>query len=235
MDAKKPQLIVALDVNTLKEAETLVDVLSPAVSIFKVGSQLFTACGREAVHFLLSCGKKVFLDLKYHDIPNTVASAVAAAVQLKKGKQGVFMLSVHALGGKAMLQAAALRTQEEARRIGITKPLIIAITVLTSEEKNDNIHLLVLQRALLAKEAGCDGVVASADEAKIIRQEVGEDFIIVTPGVRPGGADSGDQKRIATPQEAAASGSNFLVVGRPIIQSKNPLESARKILDEIKK
>ena len=134
-----------------------------------------------------------------------------------------------------MLQAAVAASQQESEKLGISKPLIVGITVLTSEEKKDNIQTLVLQRAILAKEAGCDGVVASVDEAKIIRQKLGENFIIVTPGVRPSGSDPGDQKRIATPKEAVLSASNFLVVGRPIIQSDSPLKSARKILDEIEK
>lgn len=235
MLTQKPQLIVALDVDTLEETRKLVDTLSPAVDIFKVGSQLFTACGPAAVRFILARGKRVFLDLKYHDIPNTVANAVSAAVGLSAPMNisGIFMLTVHTAGGREMLEAAVRASLEKSKELKVSRTLIVGVTVLTSEAKDDNIQRLVLERALLAKEAGLDGVVASAQEAKIIREKLGEDFIIVTPGIRPSGSDADDQKRVTTPQEAILNGSNFLVVGRPIIESSDPLLTAKKILEEI--
>ena len=242
MDTKKPQLIVALDVNTLGEAEKLVKTLDSVVDIFKVGSQLFTTSGPTAVKKIMTLRKKVFLDLKYHDIPNTVSFSTSGAVVLniKRGAEnfieenpGLFMLTVHIVGGKEMLEAAVKASRQKSEELKVQRPFIIGVTVLTSEEKGDNIQNLVLERALLAKEAGLDGVVVSVNEAKMIRQKFGEDFIIVTPGIRPKGADPGDQKRIATPTEAVLQGSNFLVVGRPITESDNPLESAKRILEEI--
>ena len=225
MALHKPQLIVALDVGTLEEAKTLVDILSPVVDIFKVGSQLFTAAGPEAVRSILAKKKKIFLDLKYHDIPNTVSSAIEAAVS-----QGIFMLTVHSTGGRAMLEAAVKAGRKKSEELKVNKPFIVGVTVLTSDESSG----LVLDRARLAKEAGLDGVVASVGDVKAIRQALGEDFIIVTPGIRPSGSAVGDQKRVGTPQEAVRAGSNFLVVGRPIIESANPLEAAKKILEEIR-
>lgn len=229
---KKSQLIVALDVETLKEAKDLVKSLGKLVDIFKVGSQLFTACGPEVVQHILVQGKEVFLDLKFHDIPNTVANAVKAAVGLRQGQQGLLMLTVHTLGGGEMLKAAAEAALKEAQNIGVKRPWVVGITVLTSEEKRDNIRTLVLERAQLAQESGCDGVVASVEEAQFIRERFGPDFLIVTPGIRPAGAETGDQKRVASPQAAVQSGSNFLVVGRPILQARDPLKAVEEILKE---
>lgn len=244
---KRCQLIVALDVATFEEARTLVDTLSECVDVFKVGSQLFTACGPIVVRYIQAKGKKVFLDLKYHDIPNTVANAVKTAVGLsvpgheaqretkKTGPyQPLFMLTVHIEGGEEMLKAAVRATQEEAKRLKITPPLIVGITVLTSEGKANNIKDIVLEKARLARACGLDGVVASSLEAIGIRRSLGKDFIIVTPGIRSTGAESGDQKRVATPADAVKSGSNFLVVGRPIVKAQNPLEAAKAVLKEIK-
>lgn len=233
MNKPKSQLIVALDVDTFDEAGRLVDVLGEDVAIFKVGSQLFTACGPAIVRHLLTAGKKVFLDLKFHDIPETVAGAVRAAVGLKEGCQSVFMCTLHTAGGKEMLERAVAAAAKEAQDIGVTRPLLVGITVLTSEEKNDNIRHFVLERALLAKEAGLDGVVASGQEAAAIREKFGEHFIIVTPGIRPAGARAGDQKRITTPSDAIAAGSDFLVVGRPVVKAENPAGAVKRILEEI--
>ncbi|MDO8580661.1 MAG: orotidine-5'-phosphate decarboxylase [Candidatus Omnitrophota bacterium] len=244
----KDKLIVALDVPTFEEARQLVDILKGAVDIFKIGSQLFTACGPVVVRHVLANGKKVFLDLKYHDIPHTVANAVAAAVSLgqlghdvlapgKKQKSltnGLFMLTVHTLGGEEMLEQAVASATQTAQDIGVTKPFILGITVLTSEEKKNNIHSIVLERAHLAKKCGLDGVVASSQEASIIRQEFGRDFIVVTPGIRPSGKEAGDQKRITTPAEAINNGSDYLVIGRPIVEDKDPLQAAKNILQNIK-
>lgn len=248
MKCDKAKLIVALDINSFEKARELVDSLSPAVDIFKVGSQLFTACGPAAARLILARGKQVFLDLKFHDIPHTVARAVESAIGLGTAvkiaqdrikdkdsnfQDNIFMYTLHTQGGKAMLAAAVEAGKKKSKALGVPAPLAVGVTVLTSEEKKDNIEQLVLERAFLAKEAGCDGVVASVEEASLIRQKFGKDFIIVTPGIRPKGTDVNDQKRIATPAEAVARGSNFLVVGRPILEAENPLEAAKKILEEM--
>ncbi len=238
---KKPKLIVALDVRTLEEARNLIEILSPAVDIFKIGSQLFTSCGPAAVRYVQAYEKEVFLDLKYHDIPNTVANAVEAATYLqpsghpdiKNTHKSILMYTLHTSGGKEMLEKAASTVEKTAQKLSIRKPLGLGITVLTSEANGDNIQNLVVQRALLAKEAGLDGVVASAHEAALIRKELGEDFVIVTPGIRLKDADAGDQKRVATPSLAVLNGSNYLVVGRPIVKAEDPLAFAQKILKEI--
>ncbi len=248
MHSAKDKLIVALDVPTFEEARALIDKLERSVNIFKVGSQLFTACGPVIVRYLLSKGKKVFLDLKFHDIPNTVANAVRAAVALgEPGHQmmddnqegvefiekGLLMLTVHTVGGREMLERAVEASVQQAQTIGVVKPLVVGITVLTSEERKDNIAEIVMERALLAKNSGLDGVVASSEEAAMIRHKFGKDFVIVTPGIRPKGSEVGDQKRVTTPKEAIVNGSNFLVVGRPIVKSDNPQMSAENILEEI--
>lgn len=217
---KQKPLIVALDVDTLEQAKALVDVLADSVDIFKIGSQLFTACGPEAVRYVYKKGAKVFLDLKFHDIPNTVAGAVKSAASLN-----VFMLTVHAQGGKEMLEAAA--------RVS-PRPLIVGVTVLTSQSAGADTAALVLERARLAQSAGLDGVVASPEEAQMLRKNLGKDFIIVTPGIRPAGTDAGDQKRIATPAAAIKSGSTYLVVGRPIVADKSPRDAALRILEELR-
>ena len=233
MNKPKGQLIVALDVDTFDEAKGLVDVLGDNAKIFKVGSQLFTACGPSVIHYLLKAGKKVFLDLKFHDIPNTVANAVSAATGLKEGDRSIFMCTLHTSGGAEMLKRAVAAATKAAQNNGVTRPLLVGITVLTSEEKRDNIGQFVLEKALLAKEAGLDGVVASSQEAAMIRENLGDDFVIVTPGIRPKGAQAGDQKRVTTPSDAITNGSDFLVVGRPIVKAENPSEAAKQILEEI--
>lgn len=243
----KAQIIVALDVFSFEEARKLVDILSGVVDIFKVGSQLFTACGPVIVRYIQGKGKKVFLDLKYHDIPNTVANAVGSAVSLAKpvydvldsgGKSlgftpGLFMLTLHIVGGEEMLNRAVETAGMKAKEFNVPKPLLVAITVLTSDKSEGNTTGLVLERARLAKKCGLDGVVASGLEVKALREELGKDFVIVTPGIRPSGSKSDDQKRVITAKDAALMGSNFLVVGRPIVESKDPLESAKQILKEI--
>ncbi len=231
MAKQKPQLIVALDVDTMDEAKRLVDALAPVVDIFKIGSQLFTAAGPASVRYAQERGKKVFLDLKFHDIPNTVASAVASAV----GMNGLFMLTVHTQGGEEMLRLAATAGAKKAAELGSKKPLIVGVTVLTSDAKRDNLEKVVLERAKLAKAAGLDGIVASVEEAAVIRRELGPEFVIVTPGIRSANDDKGDQKRVATPAEAIRQGSDFLVVGRPIVKAPDPLAAAQKILDEMRK
>ena len=223
------KLILAVDVDTFDEARPLIDGLGDAVEIFKVGSQMFTAYGPVVTQYLNSKGKKVFLDLKFHDIPNTVASAVKSAVGLN-----VFMMTVHTCGGQEMLEAASQAAATQAQKIGVPRPLIVGVTVLTSTAREAGTDALVLARARLAKVSGLDGVVASVEEAAMIRRELGPDFLIVTPGIRPADAALNDQKRVATPKAAIEQGSNFLVVGRPILQASNPRAAALRILDEIK-
>ena len=206
-------------------------MLGAAVSTYKVGTQLFTAEGPGIVRELVDSGKKVFLDLKFHDIPNTVAGSVRSA-----GALGVSMLTVHAAGGSAMLRAAT----ETARRAS-KPPIVLAVTVLTSLSDADlqetgaagrtRDHALVL--ATLAQNCGCDGIVASPHEVRMIRQDLGAGFVIVTPGIRPAGAAHGDQSRVNTPAEAIAAGADYLVVGRPITEADNPVQAAQQILREI--
>ena len=227
----RDRLIVALDLPSAAQARQVVQNLGAAVTTYKVGKQLFTAEGPGIVRDLVSSGRKVFLDLKFHDIPNTVAAAVRSAADL-----GVSMLTVHASGGSKMLKAAV-----EAASASGAKPMLLAVTVLTSLEDSDlaeigvSGHVLsqVLRLAALARSAGCRGVVASAHEARELRRELGEGFEIVTPGVRPAGADVGDQARVLTPAEAIKAGATRLVVGRPITEAGSPLEAAQGILKDI--
>ncbi|MBF0483916.1 MAG: orotidine-5'-phosphate decarboxylase [Candidatus Omnitrophica bacterium] len=234
----KDKLILALDVYTLEEAKAIIYQLHDAVDIYKIGSQLFTACGPEIVRYVISKGKKVFLDLKYHDIPNTVASAVSSAIKMSAdeiSKNAIFMCTVHTQGGEEMLKRSADAAHETAAQLGVRKPIIVGITVLTSDAKTEGVAALVLERARLAKKAGLDGVVASSQEAAMLRKELGKDFVIVTPGIRPAGAEVGDQKRITTPADAIKNGSDYLVVGRPILNAQDPQEAAKQILSEIEK
>lgn len=232
----KERLIVALDVDTKEKALALIEKLKENVKIFKIGSELFTSCGPGIVEDVKNKGCEVFLDLKFHDIPNTVAKSAVAAVRL-----GVLLFNVHALGGPDMMKKAARTVTEEAERLKINKPKIIAVTMLTSMDENnlkkigvdDNMEKQVLRLARLAKDSGLDGVVASPSEAELIREEMGKDFLIVTPGVRPSWAAKDDQRRITTPKEAIDNGANFIVIGRPIIEAPDPLSAARKILEEI--
>ena len=231
------RLIVALDVDTKEKAFGLVEMLRPKVKIFKIGSELFTSCGPDIVAGVKSKGCGIFLDLKFHDIPNTAAKSAAAAVRL-----GVSILNVHALGGYDMMKKASESVAMEAKKLKIVKPKIIAVTILTSMDENslkkvgvaDSMEGQVLRLAGLAKEASLDGVVASPSEVKPIRRGLGEEFIIVTPGVRPEWAAVNDQKRIATPREAILNGATYIVVGRPITEASDPLAAAKRILEEIR-
>jgi orotidine-5'-phosphate decarboxylase len=225
----RDRLVVALDVPTAEEALLLVDRLAGLAGMFKVGSQLFTASGPDLVRGLVARGEKVFLDLKYHDIPNTVAGAVSAACRL-----GVSLVDVHALGGKAMMEAAVGAMPAMGTRL-------LAITVLTSHDAAGLDELgvagevtdTVRRLALLAHAAEVDGVVASPQEVPIVREACGQDFLIVTPGIRPAGARTGDQARSATPATALKAGADLLVVGRPIIDAPDPAGAARAILREM--
>jgi orotidine-5'-phosphate decarboxylase len=213
----KSKLIVALDVPSYDEAVNLVNVLHEPVSLFKVGSQLFTRVGPRIVEFLNREGKQCFLDLKFHDIPSVVAKAVEAAVTV-----GVHMLTVHTCGGEEMLKAAAAVSN---------RPLLLGVTVLTSVA--GDVRQEVAQRATLAQEYGLDGVVASPHEIGWAREATDETFIIVTPGIRPKWAEVGDQKRVMTPAEAIAAGANYIVVGRPIIAAQDPAHAAMRVIDEM--
>ena len=231
MPDPRQRLIVALDVSTSAAAMQIVAALNSSVTTYKVGMQLYTAEGPQIVRDLTAAGHRVFLDLKYHDIPNTVAAAVREA-----GRLGVDMLTVHASGGGKMLRAAV-----EAAREASPLTRVLAVTVLTSMDDNDlnrvGVRGVVLDQVLrLAATAvadGCHGIVASAHEATPLRREFGDDFIIVTPGVRPLGTARGDQARIVTPAEAIAAGADYVVVGRPITAAADPASEARSILGQI--
>ena len=233
------KLILALDVKTQREAEGLVDLLRGKVGAFKIGMQLFTAHGPPVIDMVQGKGEKVFLDLKFHDIPNTVAGAVAEACKL-----GVFMVNLHASGGSEMMSAAAHAATRAADESGQPRrrPFLLAVTVLTSLNQAILKEELAIQRPLgdqvvhwarMAREAGLDGVVASPQEIREIRAACGKDFLIVTPGVRPTWAAAGDQKRVMTPKEAVEAGADYIVVGRPILAAPDPAAAAASILREM--
>ena len=211
------KLILALDVDSLENARHFVNLLSPKIKIFKVGSQLFTGYGPKIIDFIHKKGGEVFLDLKFHDIPNTVANAVSQACRLK-----VKMLTLHISGGAEMLRAAV----QAAKGIKHNRPFLIGVTVLTSQEAGRD---EVLRLAMLGLACGLDGVVCSAQEVEFLREKLGKDFVIVTPGIRPKEKSADDQKRVATAQEAIAAGSSFLVVGRPILEAQDPLKALKEI------
>ncbi|MFH1046003.1 MAG: orotidine-5'-phosphate decarboxylase [Candidatus Omnitrophota bacterium] len=227
----KNQLIVALDTDKLSLAEELVDKLSPVVGIFKVGSQLFTAVGPEVIERIQRKGAQVFLDLKFHDIPNTVSHAVAAACRFNPA-----MLTVHTLGGSQMLRAA-----KEARDHIGADTLLLGVTILTSLDKGQleeiglaaSVNEEVLCLAQMAQGVGLDGVIASPQEVALLRQSLGGDFIIITPGIRPQGPMGDDQRRTMQAREAILAGANYLVVGRPVTQAEDPLGAAKTLLAQI--
>lgn len=230
MMKKTPELILALDVDSFAKAKRFVNSLYPKVKIFKVGLQLFTACGDKIIKYIQKKGAKVFLDLKFFDIPNTVANASKELIRLRT----VRMFTVHCQGGLKMLQKTRQAVQEEAHRLGIKAPLIIGVTVLTSQENKGNILDSVLKLAQLAKQARLSGVVSSVNEARAIRKKFGKDFVIVTPGIRLPSGEKGDQKRTATAEEAIRAGSDYLVIGRPVLEAEKPLETVEKIINEMK-
>ena len=231
------KLIVALDVQTTREARELVELLGPEVGMFKVGSQLFTAAGPEIVRDIVRSGSRVFLDLKFHDIPNTVAAAAVEATRL-----GVTILNVHAGGGPEMMRRTAAAVSEAAAAEGLLRPSIIAVTVLTSADKatlnavgvENTPEEQVIKLARLAAENGMDGLVASPLEVRAIRTAIPQrGFLIVTPGIRPAGSALDDQKRVMSPAETVLAGADYLVVGRPIIAAKDPVAAAKMIGAEI--
>jgi orotidine-5'-phosphate decarboxylase len=231
------KLILALDVETSDEATRLVDLLRGKVGGFKVGLQLFTANGPTVVKRIQEKGEKVFLDLKFHDIPNTVAHAVTEACKL-----GVSMVTLHASGGSDMMKAAAKAARNWNLKGNSTRPILLAVTVLTSLSESILGEELAIQRPLreqvihlawMAQESGMDGVVASPQEIREIRAACGRNFLIVTPGVRPSWAAAGDQKRIMTPKEAIEAGADYIVVGRPILAAPDPVMAASQVIAEI--
>lgn len=231
----KDKLIIALDVDAEEKALKLVETLKNDVRFFKIGFELFSSCGTRIIDRIRQKDCDVFLDLKLHDIPNTVAKTASVLARL-----GVFMFNVHALGGMKMMKetvAAVARNTPS----GAERPKVIAVTILTSMDDKalketgfgKKMQAQVLSLAKLAKKSGLDGVVASVSEASLIKKELGGDFLVVTPGIRPLWAAAGDQKRIATPSAAIKNGSDFIVVGRPVTESSDPAKTARRIVKEI--
>ena len=226
------RIIVALDVHSLEDLKKLVETLGDRVSFYKVGMELFYSAGPDAVRYLKDQGKHVFLDLKVHDIPNTVGQSIRALTRL-----GADLMTLHGTGGRAMMEAV----HDEAEKLGIERPRLLAVTVLTSIDEDawkeiggrDCIADSVKNLAKIAKEAGIDGTVSSPYEAKEIRSMNGPDFLIVTPGIRPTFAVANDQKRFTTPSQALRDGASHLVIGRPITKADDPKEAAAKILAEI--
>jgi orotidine-5'-phosphate decarboxylase len=229
-------VIVALDFDDCSRALSLVDNLKGVIKHFKVGLELFSRCGIKIVEEIKKRSCKVFLDLKYFDIPNTVKSAARVAIEAR-----VWMYNVHALGGYEFLREIAQFNREYADKLGVERPLLVAVTVLTSMNESDlrsvgieySVEDTVLKLAELSKRAGLDGVVCSAKEVRLIKENLGEDFITVTPGIRPAWSEKNDQKRVVTPREALRLGTDFMVIGRPITKAENPLKSAEKIISEL--
>ncbi len=236
IEAARQRLIFALDVDCPHAAERWVEQLHDKVGLFKIGKQLFTRSGPDIVQGVRERGGEVFLDLKFHDIPNTVARATVEACRL-----GVRMVNVHALGGAAMMRETVAAVSECCRSEKLFRPLLLAVTILTSSDQQTLLEIglqrpvdeMVVRLARLAREAGMDGVVASPREVPLIRQACGREFAIVTPGVRPAFAAQDDQKRIATPAVALAAGADYLVVGRPIARAADPQRAAAAILEEM--
>ncbi|MFO8015659.1 MAG: orotidine-5'-phosphate decarboxylase [Candidatus Woesearchaeota archaeon] len=237
MDLKpKERLVLPLDVGSLDEAKEIIDELKESAGVFKVNS-LFTKCGTAVIEEIQKAKCKTFLDLKFHDIPNTVANYARAAARL-----GVYMFNVHCSGGVEMMKAAAEGAEDEAETMGFDRPLVLGVTVLTStgrETMNNELRIegsveeQVVHLAKLAKKAGLDGVVASAKEVRPIRDACGDDFVILTPGIRPSWSAKDDQKRVVTPADAISNGSDFIVIGRPILNAENRKEAAKKVVEEM--
>ena len=232
----KDKIVFALDVEHFGEAQQWVNRLKGHVGVFKVGKQLFTHAGPKVIDMIRQKGQNAFLDLKYHDIPNTVAKAGEEATKL-----GVVMFNLHALGGFEMMRKTVEASRATAKSLGVPKPLILAVTILTSmdEETLKEVGVQgplveeVGRLASLSLKAGVDGVVASPQEIGIIRQRCGEKFLIVTPGIRHPSDKRDDQKRTMSPKEAITAGANYLVIGRPIKEAKDPLEAVQKIIEDI--
>lgn len=234
----KDKIILPLDVDSPEKAVKLVEMLRDDVGAFKIGLELVNAAGLGIFEIVRKAGaSRIFYDSKFHDIPNTVAGASRAVA-----KMGLWLFNVHCAGGAAMMKAAKNAAVEASEQAGIAPPKVIGVTILTSIDQrtlNDEIRIAgsvadeVVHLARLAQDAGLDGVVASPHEIELIREACGSDFMIVTPGVRPAGAEIGDQKRVMTPKEAVAKGADYLVIGRPIIKAEDPKAAARAIAEEI--
>jgi orotidine-5'-phosphate decarboxylase len=232
----RERLIVALDVSDLEEVKGLVKLLASEVGMFKVGKQLFTHAGPQAVRLIQDLGGEIFLDLKFHDIPNTVAKAAVEATRL-----GVKMFNVHASGSLEMMRATVKEVRRVCHQQNLRKPIMLAVTVLTSLNQDDLRRLgvdgqvadQVVRLALLTKEAGMDGVVASPHEVADIRSACGRRFVIVTPGIRPRNVQRNDQQRVMTPGGAIQASVDYIVVGRPILEAKDPVAAAREIIAEM--
>lgn len=234
----RERLILALDVDDLERVKALVSLLDSKVGMFKVGKQLFTHAGPQAVKLIQGMGGEVFLDLKFHDIPNTVAKAAIEATRL-----GVKMFNVHASGSLEMMRLTVREVSRVCRQEGLRRPIMLAVTVLTSLNKSDlqrvgvdgEVADQVIRLALLTRQAGMDGVVASPQEVAPIRAACGRRFIIVSPGVRPQRAKRNDQRRVMTPEEAIRAGADYIVVGRPIMEAKDPMSAAQEIITEMER
>ncbi len=234
----KDRIVLALDVDTAEEALQLVKKLSGQVGVFKIGMQLYNGLGPDIINRVHDLGGQVFLDLKLHDIPNTVASAARVITRLN-----TFMFNIHAAGGREMMSQAAQAARSQAELLGIAPPLLLAVTVLTSigpKELTDDmlvtglsVEELVVKWALMAQQSGIGGVVCSPQEIVPIRKACGPDFKIVTPGIRPLWSAANDQKRITTPRQALDQGADFMVIGRPIVQADDPVAAAQRIVDEL--
>jgi orotidine-5'-phosphate decarboxylase len=234
--AAKNKIIIALDVDSLESAQELVALLRSSAGAFKIGKQLFTRYGPQAIAMVHDAGGAVFLDLKFHDIPNTVARASAEVV-----RHGVLMFNMHAMGGFKMMQQTVAAVRQTAETLKVRRPLVLAVTVLTSLAQSDlaatgitdGIEDQVRRLAQLARSAGVDGVVASPQEIEVIKTACGPDFLVVTPGVRPKTAQADDQKRVLTPGEAIRKGADYIVVGRPVTEVPDPLAAVLEIIKEI--
>lgn len=233
---RKDKIIVALDVGDIETCLELLDKLYPTIKIFKVGSQLFTATGHKAISAIKRKGAGIFLDLKFHDIPSTVANAAASAARLS-----VSMFDLHTCGGPDMMKRAVESAGEASEKLKIAKPLILGVTVLTSMDKKD-LEAIGIKRkpkdqvmflAESAKKSGLDGVIASAEEIEAVKKNIGKDFLVITPGIRPSWTKKGDQKRIATPKEAFDRGADYIVIGRAITGAADVKAAAERVIGEI--
>jgi len=234
--AVKNKIIIALDVDSLERAQEMVALLHSSAGAFKIGKQLFTRYGPQAIAMVHDAGGAVFLDLKFHDIPNTVARASAEAV-----RHGVLMFNMHAMGGFEMMRQTVAVVRQTAETLKVRRPLVLAVTVLTSLAQSDlaavgitdGIEDQVRRLAQLAQRSGADGVVASPQEIDLIKTACGTEFLVVTPGVRPKAAQADDQKRVLTPGEAIRKGADYIVVGRPVTEAPDPLVAVKEIIKEI--
>jgi orotidine-5'-phosphate decarboxylase len=234
----RDRLIVALDVDSLNQAKQFVRLLAGEVGMFKIGKQLFTHAGPQAVQLIQELHGEIFLDLKFHDIPNTVAKAAVEATRL-----GVKMFNVHASGSLEMMRMTVKEVERVCRQEKLRRPIMLAVTVLTSLNQDDlqrvgvehEVADQVVRLALLTKDASMDGVVASPHEVAVIRKACGRSFVIVTPGIRPADGKRNDQQRVMTPREAVRAGVDYIVVGRPILEAADPVGAARAIVADMEK